>query len=277
MAITWTQKDVEIVTYEQPHKLSPAKSEVFRKMILRFMGHGDVFEIVHAYVAEGMTTNRMIQDYVRTKGATDWVWLEESLSAASSEALESELSRAGSAFAREVMSAALYFALFALSLAVINAVYPQVRPPTWFEPIRAFIQDRKHVATTEAEIIRDMLLEGRDDEALAILELGGGARLYWNADFWTQLEAASSRARSDLPPTLSYTVVGSFDSMDGFGAYESVGIAISMFAEDARTSSYVKISLNADAPPSKWDDVIVFAIAATDAEIQRLVPNARPV
>jgi hypothetical protein len=61
----------------------------------------------------------VLQDYVSTKGDTDWVWLEESLSLYLNE--DAHTDRMDD-----------YLEAFKQASDAIRAIYPEVKPPRWF-------------------------------------------------------------------------------------------------------------------------------------------------
>lgn len=122
--------------------------------------------------------------------------------------------------------------------------------------------------TEEAAVIRDMLLSGRDDEALVMLGVHAGARIYWNQDFWR----AAIGAPPETPRNTTYAAIGHHDGVDGVtDAREAVGIAIQMFAE---WGGDAQVRLDQDHPEFAATHGIIFAIAETVDGLRKIAPWA---
>lgn len=166
-----------------------------------------VRELRHWLIDEGVWTvaqwevyqlftqrKEILADYVRAEGHTDWVWLEEGLSAALD-----DLPQYGESNADE--QHAMYIAAFILAYNAVHAVYPLVRPPTWLLPEMALLAGVKTVPKDTAEVVRDMLLQGRDAEAMLLFsELSEGPYIVWRDGFFRN--RADWRRGTDLLVTL---------------------------------------------------------------------------
>lgn len=156
-----------------------------------------------------------------------------------------------------------------------------MRPPSWFDPIRAFIQGRAYVPKSDAEIVRDMLLEGRDDEAMALLDLARGFRFYFDRELWAALRYSRNRDHA-VARSLRYFVDGSEVAEEAADFATAVGMAVTSHLADLHGGpAVVRTSLDYALPvtafSTKYDNAIVFVIAGTESEIKALVPNARAI
>lgn len=83
----------------------------------------EVWPIVIDTIAELFTRRAdVLADYVNTNGATDWVWLEETLSLYTGERLPK---------APHHVSYLRYLVAFSLAIDAIRTKYPNVRGPSW--------------------------------------------------------------------------------------------------------------------------------------------------
>jgi len=246
--------------------------------------HMSVLTVVQTTIRRLETERRaVLQEYVLTKGQTDWVWLEETLSGD----LADEF--AGRTHARPwvtppletpaqaLVSLARYLAAFTMVVAYIKALHPEVKAPLWYDGEMAAMRGDKAPAAmpAAAEMIRDAFLEGRDAEAVEMLrsELGLSDRaIYWDVAFW------GNRGRPVLPAIdleagTTYAVVSGSDWLDDIdGAFEAVGIAIQMYIEQDKRPVGVRIDEFDEGEDSalieEWEGVVVFAIAESPTALR---------
>lgn len=264
-----------------PGELPANARKPYRDMVLRLMQHEAIWIVVHRVAIVEFHRDANFQAIVRAKGNTDWVWLEEGLSAecTNNEMLQAEALRFSDkrppgkhqASPRDAFETACYYAAFAITVAFMQSIHPDVRPPTWFEPIQALIQGRKSVPKDEAEVIRDLLLQGRDDEALAMLEFGRGARFYLHRQFWFDYH----RHRLRKVPT--FIVETPSEATDESDFDTAIGKAIGLFLTSvSHETATVRTSIDVDGDDA-WDGVIVFAVAAGEAALKARLPEAEPL
>lgn len=247
------------------------KSRQQRELMRRL--YGDLSEDVWIAVSNTIVelfgdSHHILEEYVRTNGAGDWVWLEESLSAAVSMFTPDE----------EITDEAspTYEAAFILAIQAIRARYPQVMPPRWVDKIWATLRGTKALERDVAAIARDAFLSGHDQEALDILApVQDGPFLAFAEGFFRE---PGKRGRVVVPELPANTSFGYYDTTmdgtagteieDGLGVDEAIGGAVLGFAGMPQRTFVVQcdvIDYEDDEPRSPWDGRIVFVIS-NDAE-----------
>lgn len=202
----------------------------------------------------------VLVEYDRTEGSTDWVWLEEGLSAALSDMPNYQE-------ANEIERDAMYTAAFILAYNTIRTRYPHVRPPTWILGDMALVAGTKSVPKDTASVVRDFLLEGRDAEALAALsELREGPYILWRSDFFSTDTFGPRKIIPTLPENTSYLAASTNRSLaeDGLMLDEAVFEALHYFAA---TGDMAIVRCNVIERSSPWDGVVVFAISNNEGDI----------
>jgi hypothetical protein len=228
-----------------------------------------VWEIVNDVIRELNTERRVIlEEYVRTDGDTDWVWLEENLSFQLDENHEVH------ANTPEEEHAA-YIAAFILAASVIRAEYPKVLPPIWLSEDMADLRNTKIVPPEIGEMARDAFLSGRDQEALEMLTpLEEGPFIFMLKGFFTEIDRLDPGSRNlgarhvavSLPSGTTFTVQNTFDDhtfheYDIPSAIEAIGICTQAFVQRPDLTWEV----HCIATDSPWHGRVIYAIS-NDAE-----------
>lgn len=246
-----------------------------RRLIQQYL-HGSrssvVWEIAHIMISDLFGERRAILDeYIRTEGNTDWVWLEENLSFQLNENTQLEANTDAEEFAA-------YFAGFAIVTSVIRAEFPKVMPPMWFtRDVLPVLHNTKVVPKELGELARDAFLSGRDQEAIEILRpIEEGPFIFRMSGFLEDPDINPHRALARVTPSLppgSTFEVKSLTTDDYYissstTAEAAIGACMLRFVH-APLQTWVVAIVTGDSD-NVWNGDIIFAISNDAADIEEI-------
>jgi len=256
-----------------------AQRAKWRATILHYMtgpGSETIWPVVQAVIQDLFTTRAdILREYVRTAGSTDWVWLEEHMSRAISDSPNlDELDE----HSDDSEFSCAYTACMLLALGVIRTIHPLVQYPLWMADDLVTIWGKTPAPSDIAAVARDLFLQGRDQEALALRgELAGeGPFLLFRSGFFQDADAYPRRRHgiaAKLSSAASFSIspveVGEFDGAieDGLGVDEAIGAAIRAHAERPDLLFVVRCH---DTNVAAWNDHVIFAISGDASKIADL-------
>lgn len=239
-----------------------------------------VWQVAHGYFEELTGEERdILAGYVRTQGKTDWVFLEEGLSATLDDfwrrgsnadrvdlgsVWNTKLSMSG----WDHQGAVAYLASFAIVIGAIRMQYPGVMPPLWFQKdVWPLLIGTDTPPADVSMVLRDALESGADTLAIQTLLAQGGAgvAIFWNETFFATpgTRRPYGLLKVQPPEDAHYLVVNpEHDSDAATDPHEAIGVAV-QFWKMTPGFTCVKVSTAFNA----LDGTVIFAIAASQAEL----------
>lgn len=243
-----------------------------RRLIQRYL-HGDwsgpVWDVVNDVIIELNTErHQILEEYIRTEGDTDWVWLEENLSYQLDQSVEVEANT-------DEEEHAAYVAAFVLATSVIRAEHPKVRPPTWQNDELSDLRNTKVVPKDIASLARDAFLIGRDQDAIEMLRpIEEGPFIFRMSGFFEDLDIdpsrVRSRVRSSLPRDTRFevksTTTDDYYVAEAPDATTAIGACMLRFVH-APMQTWV-VAIVTEDRDLDWNGDVIFAIGNDAAEIE---------